>query len=44
MILDKFAPFDDFTLVPKDRQGLMDKADYSITLDVKMSNLGDGAN
>ncbi|KAL8825710.1 MAG: hypothetical protein Q9170_007686 [Blastenia crenularia] len=43
-LIDSFEPFDDFTLVPYDRQALFDKVDYSFTLDVKMDNLGDGAN
>ncbi|KAI9673750.1 MAG: hypothetical protein M1829_003987 [Trizodia sp. TS-e1964] len=40
----EFDPFDDFALVPHDGQKLYEKADYSITLDLKMGNLGDGAN
>ncbi|KAI9681085.1 MAG: hypothetical protein M1817_002366 [Caeruleum heppii] len=43
-VLEAFEPFDDFTLVPYDRQPLFDKVDYSFNLDVKMDNLGDGAN
>ncbi|KAL9130217.1 MAG: hypothetical protein Q9217_001562 [Psora testacea] len=43
-LLDMFEPFDDFTLVPTDGEELMDKVDYSFNLDVKMDNLGDGAN
>lgn len=43
-LLDSFDPFDDFTLVPKDGEELLDKVDYSFNLDVKMDNLGDGAN
>ncbi|KAF1996346.1 multicopper oxidase [Amniculicola lignicola CBS 123094] len=39
-----FEPFDDFELVPQDKEGLYDKVDQSITLDLKMDNLGDGAN
>ncbi len=42
--LEEFAPFDDFTLVPVDKQEVYDKVDYSITLDMKMDNLGDGVN
>ena len=42
--MDEFDPFDDFTLVPTDGQGLLDKVDYSFNLDVAMNNLGDGAN
>lgn len=44
IILDNFLPFDDFKLVPKDGQTLMDKVDYSFSLDVKMDNLADGVN
>ena len=43
-LLDKFDPFDDFTLVPTDGEELLDNVDHSITLRVKMENLGDGAN
>ena len=42
--VDSFEPFDDFTLVPLDKEPLFDKVDYSFNLDVKMDNLGDGAN
>lgn len=35
---------DDFFLVPIDRQPLLDDADHTITIDVKMDNLGDGVN
>ncbi|KAL8720586.1 MAG: hypothetical protein Q9225_002575 [Loekoesia sp. 1 TL-2023] len=42
--IDSFEPFDDFTLIPYDRQPLYDKVDYSFNLDMKMDNLGDGAN
>ena len=40
----EFEPFDDFTLVPEDGEELLDKVDHSITLDLKMDNLDDGAN
>jgi iron transport multicopper oxidase len=43
-ILDTFSPFDDFKLVPKDGQPLMDKVDFSFNLDVTMKNLADGVN
>ena len=43
-LLDEFDPFDDFTLVPHDGMPLFDKVDYSIQMDFKMDNLGDGAN
>jgi iron transport multicopper oxidase len=42
--VDKFDPFDDFTLVPSDGLELYDHVDYSFNLDVQMDNLGDGAN
>ncbi|KAL8711162.1 MAG: hypothetical protein Q9220_004307 [cf. Caloplaca sp. 1 TL-2023] len=43
-LIDAFDPFDDFTLIPYDRQPLFSKVDYSFNLDMKMDNLGDGAN
>lgn len=43
-MLDEFAPFDDFTLVPQDGMEIYDHVDYSFNLDLKMANLGDGAN
>ncbi|KAF1844187.1 multicopper oxidase [Cucurbitaria berberidis CBS 394.84] len=42
--IEAFEPFDDFNLVPYDKEGLYDKVDQSITLDLKMDNLNDGAN
>ena len=39
-----FEPFDDFALVPYDKEELFDHVDRSITLDLKMDNLYDGAN
>ncbi|KAF2497204.1 iron transport multicopper oxidase FET3 precursor [Lophium mytilinum] len=42
--IDSFDPFDDFALIPQDKEKLFDKVDYSFTLDLKMDNLGDGAN
>ena len=42
--VDEFNDFDDMTLVPADGEKLYDKVDRSITLDMKMDNLGDGAN
>ena len=38
------AAFDDFTLVPYDQQELFDHVDQTVTLEMKMDNLGDGAN
>jgi iron transport multicopper oxidase len=42
--LEAFEPFDDFNLVPHDNEKLMDHVDQTITLDLKMDNLNDGAN
>lgn len=42
--VDELDWFDDFDLVPFDRQELYDHVDHSIRLDVTMENLGDGAN
>lgn len=42
--VDEWNDFDDFTLVPQDGQELYDQVDHSIQLDMKMDNLGDGAN
>jgi len=39
-----FDPFDDFALVPLDGQELYETADYTVTLDLAMINLNDGAN
>ncbi|KAI5956719.1 hypothetical protein KGF54_000336 [Candida jiufengensis] len=35
---------DDFYLVPYDKEPLLDDADYTVTLDVQMDNLGNGVN
>ena len=44
-LIDSFdAQFDDFTLVPYDKESIYDNVDQSITLDMKMDNLNDGAN
>lgn len=42
--VDEFNPFDDFTLVPQDGLKQYSEADHTVTLDMKMDNLGDGAN
>ncbi|KAL1800988.1 hypothetical protein ACET3X_001330 [Alternaria dauci] len=42
--METFEPFDDFALVPYDKEELYDHVDRSITLDMKMDNLDDGAN
>lgn len=43
-LLDDFEPFDDITLVPKDREPLLPDPDNTVPLTVIMDNLGDGAN
>ncbi|KAH6644676.1 Cupredoxin [Boeremia exigua] len=44
-LIDSFdAQFDDFNLVPYDKEGIYSNVDQSITLDMKMDNLNDGAN
>ncbi|KAH8731692.1 iron transport multicopper oxidase FET3 precursor [Phaeosphaeriaceae sp. PMI808] len=40
----EFKPIDDFSLVPYDKEKLLDRVDHSITLDLKMDVLNDGAN
>ena len=40
----EFEPFDDFTLVPQDKEGIYDHVDHSVELNMKMDNLNDGAN
>lgn len=40
----EFDPFDDFDLVPSDGEGALGTPDYTITLDLTMNNLEDGAN
>lgn len=42
--VDEFDFLDDMELVPSDGAELYDKVDHTIILDVKMDNLGDGAN
>lgn len=43
-LVDEFAPLDDFLLVPTDHEILFTEPDYTISLDVTMDNLDDGAN
>lgn len=43
-LVDTFHPFDDFTLVPEDGLERYDHVDQTIQLDLKMANLGNGAN
>lgn len=40
--LQNIDPFDDFNLKPLTKSPLMEAADYTINLDFKMENLGDG--
>jgi iron transport multicopper oxidase len=42
--VDTLDPFDDFTLIPYDRQKLLPEPDQTVNLTVIMANLGDGAN
>lgn len=42
--MDEFDAFDDFTLIPSDGLELLESVDHTITLEVAMDNLGDGAN
>lgn len=42
--VDEFDAFDDFTLIPSDGLELFESVDHTITLEVTMDNLGDGAN
>ncbi|KAF2025724.1 iron transport multicopper oxidase FET3 precursor [Setomelanomma holmii] len=42
--IESFEPFDDFQLAPYDKEELFDRVDRTITLDLKMDNLNDGAN
>ncbi|KAE8867294.1 hypothetical protein PTNB73_05388 [Pyrenophora teres f. teres] len=42
--VDSFEPFDDFNLVPYDKQTVLDRVDQTVTLDMNMGNLNDGAN
>ncbi|KAF2740803.1 iron transport multicopper oxidase FET3 precursor [Polyplosphaeria fusca] len=42
--VDAFEPFDDFTLVPVDKEEAYSHVDHTVQLDLKMDNLNDGAN
>lgn len=42
-LIDIFEPIDDFSLVPTDREPIFSDPARTITLDVVMENLGDGA-
>lgn len=43
-LLDEFAPFDDYNLVPYDKEPLFENVDQTVQLDMYMDNLGDGKN
>lgn len=43
-LIDAFEPYDDFGLVPTDGEELWQNPSQSITLNLMMDNLGDGAN
>ena len=43
-MIDAFEPFDDVTLIPLDKEALLENPARSINLTVDMNNLGDGAN
>ncbi|OBT89259.1 hypothetical protein VE02_02612 [Pseudogymnoascus sp. 03VT05] len=43
-LIDEFTDMDDFDLVPHDKEPLLGDADQTITLEVMMDNLADGAN
>lgn len=43
-LIDAFEPYDDFALVPLDGMKLLPNADQTVTLEMAMDNLGDGAN
>lgn len=42
--VDEFDALDDLALRPLDNLSAFDKVDRTVTLDIKMDNLGDGAN
>jgi iron transport multicopper oxidase len=42
--VDAWNDFDDFALVPYDKQPRLDNVKHTVTLDVVMGNLKDGAN
>jgi len=43
-LIANYYAFDDFALVPHDRQELFEDVNYSFTMNFRMGNLGDGAN
>lgn len=44
VLYEPFEPFDDMALLPWDNQTLFREPDQTVSLDVIMDNLGDGAN
>ncbi|KAF2874161.1 iron transport multicopper oxidase FET3 precursor [Massariosphaeria phaeospora] len=42
--IEAFEPFDDFDLVPQDKEELYEHVDQTVELNMKMDNLNDGAN
>ncbi len=44
VVFDAYEPFDDIGLVPWDNQTLFGEPDQTVSLDVIMDNLNDGAN
>lgn len=44
VLYEPFEPFDDMNLVPWDNQTIWGEPHQSVSLDVIMDNLGDGAN
>lgn len=43
-LVDSWTDYDDSLLVPQSKEPRLPKPDLTVTLDVKMDNLGDGAN
>lgn len=44
VLYEPFEPFDDMALLPWDNQTIFREPDQTVSLDVIMDNLGDGAN
>lgn len=44
ILYEPFSPLDDTLLLPWDNQTLLAEPDHTVTLNVIMDNLGDGAN
>jgi iron transport multicopper oxidase len=43
-ILDEFTDYDDFDLVPYDKEAALPEPDYQVTLSIAMINRADGKN